>query len=75
MDDVLAALCSRGPWRAGRYHTVTGEHVRAVYDAIANGDNHVASTSHAVMQKARMLLGGANLIEYAGTPKRWRVRA
>ena len=70
---TLAALCSRGPWRAGRHHTVTGEHVRAVYEAIASGDSHVAGMSHAAAQKSRMLLGSAGLIEYAGTPKRWRV--
>jgi len=79
---TLAALCTRGPWTgcdnptglAGRGSpwTLTGDDLRAIYDTIARGAD-VPCRSDRKKDRAFQLLRKSGLIEYAGTPKRWRV--
>lgn len=85
---TLAALCSRGPWATSTFDTttrryvacpLTGDDLAALFIAIQTGrtDYHAAvgaqSASDRKCAVARQKLRKSGLIEYAGTPKRWRV--
>jgi hypothetical protein len=78
---TLAALLTRGPWTvtADGYDTIiTPERLEALYESIRRdrpdfrGLGGVRSARPA--DRALQLLRKAGLIEFAGTPKRWRVR-
>ncbi len=85
---ALAALCSRGPWATStldattrRYVacSLTGGDLALLFELISAGrtDYHAAvgalSASDRKCDRAFQLLRKAGLIEYTGTPKRWRV--
>jgi len=81
---ALAALCSRGPWRVmdpapgvlrrlpTTYSEVTGDDVFAVYLCARDCKEPERLSAHC-LAFARKKLRTLGLIEYAGTPKRWRV--
>ena len=80
---ILETLCARGPWTVrepglDKPPTLTGDDVRACYIAIRDGGDiaravGAVSGSDRRVDRALRLLRAAGLIEYAGTPKRWRV--
>lgn len=84
-DATLAALCSRGPWTGsarsnGVAWVLTSEELRALYAAIQQSRIEPWDVLDVVRgdrkaDRAFQLLRGAKLIEYSGTPKRWRVPA
>jgi hypothetical protein len=84
----LAALLTRGPWasstwdpatRKGVACQITPDDLAALVKAIGTGRTnfHTAigaySAADRKCDRALQLLRKAGVIEYAGTPKRWRV--
>lgn len=66
---TLAALCSRTPTSTGGT-LVTGDYIREVYESVMAGTLGARTGARDLALRA---LRKAGLIEYAGTPKRWRV--
>jgi hypothetical protein len=88
VSPALAALLTRGPWSASTWEPltrryvpcqVTADDLAALYKAIEDGrpDFHTAvgsgGASDRKCDRALQLLRKAGVIEYAGTPRRWRV--
>ena len=67
---TLAALCSRGPWVSGGV-TVTEADVRGLLRRILDGGQPDSASIPDHVAKGHLRKAG--LIEYTGTPKRWRV--
>jgi hypothetical protein len=76
---TLAALLTRGPWKSadGEFDAVG---LQRVYDAVVRGPGERGwirfpwANGDRRTDRALQLLRKAGLIEFAGTPRRWRVR-
>lgn len=72
MTDKLEALCARGPW-ATKDGVCDAAYLRGVYERIESG-RAPWSRSDRRTDCALQALRKAGLIEYAGTPRYWRIQ-